>query len=116
VNNLEKQFHYEFQINENEKILHKALANMQEDELIVNGALYLTDERIIFVGYIPNTRTRVTSEVPLEHIKEVRPGKTFLVFNNILRVINIRNEEYKFIVDGQKEWLQQIEKQIKMFV
>ena len=97
-----QQFHYGFKLNENEKIMHKALANMHDNDLIVNGALYLTDERMVFVGYAPNTTTRMSCEVSLYHIKEVRPEKTFRFINNIIRIINIRDEHYKFIVDQQK--------------
>ena len=99
-------------MNENEKIMHKALANMHDNDLIVNGALYLTNERLCFVGYVPNSRTRMTCEVSLFHIKEVRPEKTFKIFNNVIRVINIRDEQYKFVVDGQKEWLERIHSQL----
>ena len=106
------QFNYIFDVNEDEIILHKALANMQDEQLIVHGALYLTSERLVFVGYVPNTRTKVTSEVSLYHIQEICPGKTFFFINNIIRVIDIRNEEYKFIVDKQKVWLDEIYKQL----
>jgi len=108
-----KQYHYEFNMLENEKILYKALVNMHDNDLIVNGALYLTDERMVFVGYVPNERTRVSCEVSLYHIKEIRPEKTFFLFNNIIRVINVRDEEYKFIVDDQKNWLEKINTQIR---
>jgi hypothetical protein len=105
-------FNYVFNVNENEIILHKAQANMQDEQLIVHGALYLTSERLVFVGYVPNTRTKVQSEVSLYHVQEIRPGKTFFFIENIIRVIDIRNEEYKFIVDKQKIWLAEIYKQL----
>lgn len=108
-----KQFHYGFEMTENERIKHKSLVNMHDNDLIVNGALYLTDERLVFVGYVPNERTRVSCEISLYHIKEVKPEKTFFVFKNIIRIINIRDEEYKFIVDNQKEWIEQINLQIQ---
>jgi len=101
---------------ETEKIVHKALVNMHDNDLIANGAMYLTDERLVFVGYVPNERTRVFCEISLYHIKEVKPEKTFLVFNNIIRIIDIRDEQYKFIVDDQKVWLEQIDLQIKALV
>ncbi len=100
-------------MNENEVILHKELANMHDNDLIANGGLYLTNERMVFVGYIPNSRTRVSCDVSLYRIREVRPEKTFRLFNNIIRIISIRDEEYKFIVDSQKEWLRQIKVQLK---
>ena len=101
---------------ENEKIMHKALANMHDNDLIVNGALYLTNERMVFVGYLPNDITKVSCEISLYHIKEIRPEKTFRMFNNIIRIISIRDEQYKFIVDKQKEWLAQIDRQLKELV
>lgn len=109
-----RQFHYGFDLNENEKIVHKALANMHDNDLIVNGALYLTNERLYFVGYLPNTGTRMFCEVSLYHVKEVRPEKTFRIFNNILRIIGIGEEQYKFIVDDQKIWLKEIDKQLNL--
>ena len=98
---------------ETEKILHKALVNMEDGELVANGALYLTTERMVFVGYMLNTRTRVSCDISLYHIKEVRPEKTFYVFNNIIRIISIRDEHYKFIVDRRSEWLEQIDRQLR---
>ena len=111
---MQQGFHYGFEINENETILHKALANMEDNDLVANGALYLTNERMVFVGYILNSRTRVSCEVSLYHIKEVRPEKTFYVFNNIIRIISVRDEHYKFIVDTQREWLEQINRQLSV--
>lgn len=111
-----KQFHYDFAMTETEKIVHKALVNMHDNDLIANGAMYLTDERLVFVGYVPNERTRVFCEISLYHIKDVKPEKTFLVFNNIIRIIDIRDEQYKFIVDDQKVWLEQIDCQLKALV
>ena len=108
-----QHYHYAFDMKENEKILYKELANIHDNDLIANGALYLTDERLIFVGYVPNERTRVSCEVSLYHVKEVRPEKTFKIFNNIIRIINIRDEQYKFIVDHQKDWLEHINRQLK---
>ena len=105
--------HYGFKMTENEKIIHKALANMHDNDLIVNGALYLTNERMVFIGYMPNDTTKVTCEISLYHIKEIRPEKTFRIFNNIIRIVSIRDDHYKFIVDKQKEWLAQIDKQLK---
>ena len=110
---MSQTFHYGFDLLENEVIVHKALANIHDNDMIANGALYLTNERLIFVGYVPNERTRVSCEVSLYHIKEIRPEKTFRLFNNILRVISIRDEQYKFIVDKQKIWLEQIDRQLK---
>jgi hypothetical protein len=101
-------FHYGFDMLDDERILHKALVNMEDNDLFANGALYLTNERLVFVGYILNTRNRVSCDISLYHIKEVKPEKTFLVFNNIIRIISIRDEQYKFIVDRQKEWLEKI--------
>ena len=110
---VKQEFHYGFALNETETILHKALANMHDNDLIVNGGLYLTNERIVFVGYVPNSRTRVSCEISLFRIKEVRPEKTFYFFNNIIRVISISDEEYKLIVDNQTEWLKQINRQLQ---
>lgn len=107
------KFHYGFDINDNEVILHKAIANMHDNDLIVNGALYLTNQRLFFVGYVPNSRTRMSCEISLYHVKEVIPEKTFHLFNNVIRVVNLREEQFKFIVDGQKEWLDQIGRQLR---
>ena len=107
-----KKFHYGFALNQGEVIIHKGTANMHDSEYIISGALYLTDEKIIFIGYIPNSRNKVSSTILLEDVREVKTEKSLFVFNNILRIVDIHDVNYKFIVKGQQEWNSQILRQL----
>ena len=109
---LTRSYSYGFEMTENEKILHKGLANMQEGSAIVKGALYLTNERMVFVGLVPESRTMVQSEVSLFHVREVRLKRTLFIFENIIEIENLQGEVYKFILDKQKVWHAEIHKQL----
>ena len=93
---LTRTYSYGFEMTENEKILHKGVANMQEGQAIVNGALYLTNERVVFVGLVPESRTMVQSEVSLYQVREVRSKRTLFIFENIIEIENLQGDVYRF--------------------
>ena len=108
----ENKFNLEFPLQDNEKIIHKGYANMHDSDYIVNGALYLTDARIVFVGLVPHNNTKVTCSIFLSRIEEVKKEKSLLFLSNVLRVLDCDKQDYKFIVKDQKEWHAQILRQL----
>ena len=102
----------EFPLNDNEKILFKDYAHMHDADYNVNGALYLTNDRLVFVGLIPHNSTKVTYSVLLSRITDVRREKSLFCLNNVLRIVDCEQQSYKFIVKGQQEWHAQIRRQL----
>jgi hypothetical protein len=102
---------YSFPLEPEEVILKKCLASYSCGGDVLNGALYLTDYRLVFVGYALSISNKYMDEVPLTHIKEVVPEKTFLIIPNVVKVITIKDKVIKFVVKGRNEWLDAIKKQ-----
>jgi hypothetical protein len=104
---------YSFPLEEQECIIKKDHANLYCDGEAFVGAFYLTSERIVFVGYLLDINDKYIEEVPLSHITEITPGKTFLVIPNVLNVSTIKDRTLKFIVKGRDHWLAAINEQLE---
>jgi len=103
---------YSFPLEKQECIVKKDLANLYCDGEAFNGALYLTNERIVFVGYLLDINNKYVEEIPLPHIKEISPEKTFYIIPNKLIITTIRERRLSFIVNNRDEWLHAICQQI----
>lgn len=103
---------YRFPIEERESIIKKDHANLYCDGEAYTGAFYLTSERLVFVGYLMDIDSKYIEEVPLAHISEAKPGKTFFLIPNVINISTIRNRELKFIVNDRDKWLAEINRQI----
>lgn len=103
---------YSFPIEERESIIKKDHANLYCDGEAYTGAIYLTNERLVFVGYLMDINNKYMEEVPLSHIKEAKPGKTFYLIPNVLNICTIMDRKLKFIVNGRDNWLSEIDCQI----
>ena len=104
---------YVFQLLDRETILKKGVVAAQFGDWAGLGALYLTDERLVFIGY---ARTSITTareeEIPLEHIDAVRPVKTFALLANAMDITTIRGQMVKFTLPGRDEWVEAIRRQM----
>lgn len=105
---------YSFPLEADETIVKKCLASYSCDGDVLSGALYLTDYRLVFVGYALSISNKYMDEVPLAHIKELRPEKTFFLIPNVLKVVTIKDKVIKFVIKGRNQWLEEINKQIDM--
>lgn len=105
---------YSFPMNDNEKILKKGMASLHCGSEAFNGALYLTNERLAFVGYMLDLTNKYLLETPLEHITELKKEKTFFVFSNVIAVSTLREKNFKILLQKRDEWFQAIMQQIKM--
>lgn len=106
---------YSFPLEEQERIVKKDHANLYCDGEAYAGAFYLTSDRLVFVGYLMDIHDKYVEEVPLSHIAEISPGKTFFLIPNVINVSTIRNRKLKFIVKGRDSWISAINEQIKKF-
>ncbi|MEN6567777.1 MAG: GRAM domain-containing protein [Veillonellales bacterium] len=97
---------------EQERILKKGLANAYCDKEAYHGALYLTNDRLVFVGYILDISRKFLQEIPLTHIREINPAKTFGIIPNVIKVVTIKGFHIKFILSSRDEWLKAIKEQI----
>lgn len=105
---------YTFPLEADEVIIKKCLASYNSDGDVLNGALYLTDRRLVFVGYALSITNKYLDEVPLTHIKELLPEKTFYFIPNVLKVVTIKDKVIKYVVKGRDEWLNTINKQLDL--
>lgn len=105
---------YSFPLEKSEVILKKGMANLYCDDLVLNGALYLTNERLVFVGYLLDLISKYMEEVPLVHIKEIKPEKTFFILPNAIELATIRDRKLKLIVSERNKWLAEINRQISL--
>jgi hypothetical protein len=69
---------YVFELNNDERILEKGMATLYTDEHL-SGALYLTNRRLVFVGYINDISFKHEMSVQLNLITEIKSAKTFKI-------------------------------------
>jgi hypothetical protein len=98
---------------EGECILKKGLVNLYCDGEAFNGALYLTNERLVFIGYLLDVTCKYIEDIPLAHVSEITQEKSLFIIPNVLRVRTIKDRELKFIVSERNKWLTEINEQIK---
>lgn len=104
---------YSFPLQETERILKKGHASLSIEGNAFSGALYLTNERLVFIGYLLNLNRKYIEEVPLEHITDLKQEKTFYFIPNVFLVSTIRNRVLKIIISKRDEWLRAIHQQIE---
>lgn len=105
---------YSFPLNDDETIIRKGLASLHLPEHAFHGAVYLTNERIVYVGYVMDIAKKYMEEIPLCRVAEVTAGKTFYVIPNVLAVTTLTGEQFRFIVDAgeRNAWLKDIHAQL----
>ena len=102
---------YSFPVQANEDIVKKGLVNFEWNGESLSGALYLTTERLVFVGYLLDITHKYLEDVPLAHIREITRGKSLFIIPNVLKVSTIQDKTFKFVVSGSNEWMEKINKQ-----
>jgi hypothetical protein len=99
---------YRFDLRDNEQIVRKGLAVMHADSESLSGALYLTNKRLVFVGYIHGKVFADEQSVELGHIREIRGGRTLMIIPNELNIFTYADKRLRFIVSGRDEWIASI--------
>lgn len=105
---------YSFPVEARENIIKKGLVNLELDGEAFSGALYLTTERLVFIGYLLDITHKYMEDIPLAHISGITPGKSLFVIPNVLTIKTIKERKLKFILSGSGDWLTEINKQITM--
>lgn len=103
---------YTFPLQDNEAILKKAHASLSVDNNAFTGALYLTSNRLVFVGYILDINNKHMEEIPLQHIRALNKEKTFYLIPNALVVETIRDRQVKFVISERDDWFEKIQSQM----
>lgn len=103
---------YRFSLKENEKILKKGEATLHIDDVGLTGALYLTNERLVFVGFVLGASRQQEKSVLLKQIKEINTAKTFFVIPNVLIVTLEDDEQFKIVIQRRDEWHEAIKDQM----
>lgn len=107
---------YSFKLLDNEKIIKKNLANLTLEGTIFNGALYLTTERLMFVGYLLDQGDKHYTDISLVHIDKIRREKTFYIIPNVLIIHSIQEVEWKITITGRDSWYDAMQKQMALIV
>ena len=103
---------YRFPLEPNEQILKKGIASLHIDREALSGALYLTNVRIVFVGYVFGVTNQQQKAVSLKQIREIKGGKSLFMLPNVLYIAHDNDEPLKFIVQGRDEWMAAIRTQM----
>ena len=103
---------YTFPLEPNEKILKKDHASLSVDGDAYTGALYLTTDRVVFVGYILDINSKYIEEILYQHIRTVGKEKSFFVLANVLVLETIRDRTLKFVVNERDSWYQTLSEQL----
>ena len=90
---------------------HASLTIGQE---IYTGAIYLTDIRLVFVGYLLDIENKYMTEIMLEDINSLEKAKTFLLVPNALTLQTKDGLSRRMVVAKRDRWYQAIEEQIKI--
>ncbi len=104
---------YAFPLADDEYIIKKDMATVLTGDKAGMGALYLTTERVVFVGYERTSIiTTLAIEVPLEHIDELRAEKTFRLLPNAIVLTTIRGDLIRILVRDRDRWIESIRTQM----
>lgn len=103
---------YKFPLNDTETILRKDLASMSINDEAYNGALYLTNERLVFVGYVMDIRNKYIEEILFHQIEELKPVNSLFIVPNALSLTTINGRKRRFVVKDRNAWEAEIRKKM----
>jgi hypothetical protein len=107
---------YSFELLQNEQIIKKAVGNLTIENTLFTGAFYLTNERMMFVGYLLDQTQKHYTDISLYHIDELRKEKTFRIIPNVLIIHSVQGVEWKVLITGRDSWYEAVQKQISLIV
>lgn len=106
---------YKFPLSDTETILRKDLASMSLGGEAYNGALYLTDERLVFVGYVMDIRNKYIEEILYHQIQELKPVKSLFIVPNALSLTTVTGRTMRFVVKDRNDWIAEIRRKMIEF-
>lgn len=105
---------YSFELLEKEQIIKKAIGNLSIEGTLFTGAFYLTNERMIFVGYLLDQTQKHYTHISLYHIDELRKEKTFRIIPNVLIIHSIQDVEWRMTITCRDSWYDAVQKQLSL--
>jgi hypothetical protein len=102
---------YRFPLGNKEQILKKDSATLHIEREALTGALYLTSERLVFVGYVSGLIHKTIKAVSLKQIREIEGSKTMFIIPNVLDITLENNERLKVVIQGRDEWMAAIRRE-----
>lgn len=106
---------YVFHLEKNERILKKGMATLELGDKAGLGAIYLTNERLVFVGYQGAAVTTAwEAEIPLVHIGDIKEAKTFSLLPNVIEISTIRDQRFRLIIKERDDWMAAIKAQMEV--
>ena len=106
---------YKFPLNDMEVILRKDLASMSIADQAYNGALYLTNERIVFVGYVMDIRNKYIEEILFPQIDEISRVNSLFFIPNAFLIKTTHGRNPRFVVKDRDAWIADIKRKIGEF-
>ena len=103
---------YSFALLANETILKNGLACLELDEFHLYGALYLTNERLLFIGYTRMNAFKHKVEIDLAHIEHLQTKKTLSLFDNAIQIMTFQGFTCTIIIDQRDQWATDISQQM----
>ncbi|MDD3158711.1 GRAM domain-containing protein [Anaeromusa sp.] len=104
---------YSFSLHDNEKIIKKDHANFDSAAEKLHGALYLTTERLVFVGYVMGMEHKYLKEVSLGALTQVATARSLGLIPNALVLKTAEEEKLRFVIRRRNEWYQELMKRLK---
>jgi hypothetical protein len=106
---------YKFDLTTNEHIEKKGMASLRDDSETLTGALYLTNKRLIFIGYLHGITFKSEKAVDLEQIIEVKGCRTLFIIPNGIAITTRDGEHVSLSLTGRDEWLNAIRHRVSSF-
>ncbi len=109
----------DFKLQEGEKIIKQGSANLSNIVNSKGGKLYLTNQRLIFIGHGMNIGNDAYA-VNVESIMSARKSSTVSIFllcipvPNAIRVVTNNGVATKFTVSGRDKWIKAIGDVVKV--
>ncbi|MDR3592879.1 MAG: GRAM domain-containing protein [Negativicutes bacterium] len=103
---------YSFPLKDDEVIIKKSHASFHVDGEAWSGAFYLTDRRVVFVGYMMDINKKFLGDIPLSQVSEVKGEKTFHIIPNVIHITARNGYRCKVIVEGRNAWLTAIQEEL----
>jgi len=96
-----------------EEIIYDGGANQILEKEGVGGKLFITNQRVLFISHKYNIQKGTTS-IPLNNITSIEKNKVAKIFNTGITIILNDTTKYKFVVNNQDEWFNQLNSYIQV--
>jgi hypothetical protein len=96
---------YKFDLEKDEQIIKKGMASFKDDSETLTGALYLTNKRLIFVGYLHGITFKSEKAVNLKQISTIIGCRTLFIIPNGIEITTQDGEHLSLSLTERDNWL-----------